>query len=241
MRGILVLILIGVAIGASAIAFMINNPGYALIVLAGYRLEASPYALILVIAVGTALLFLSLRVVSQLLGVLPGLGQWWRYRRQRREHEQVRTALLELVEERYDAFDGSIPKLKKSGWLSETAALTAQRNSLRRKMTSADSADQLKKVWRKASQVFRSEVSLQVLFAQQLADKGEKREAEAALGVLAQRGWSPAATELMQALALEEPRRLLARLEALPSSTQHKKSIERAKQALTTSLSKQES
>ena len=87
MRGFLVLVLVGAALGAGLIAMMINNPGYALLVWAGYRLEASPYALILLVASATLLVFFVLRFVSQLLGVLPGISQWWRHRRQRQEPE----------------------------------------------------------------------------------------------------------------------------------------------------------
>ena len=153
-----------------------------------------------------------LRFISQLLGVLPGISQWWRHRRQRQEQDQVRNALLELIEERYDAFDVSIPKLQRSGWLSESAALTAQRASLRRKLTSAAKADQLKKIWRNASQVFKSEPSVQLVYAQSLARVGAQGDGEKVLIDLASRGWSQAATDLMCTWTLEDPRTLLTRL-----------------------------
>jgi len=235
-RGFLVLVLVGAALGAGLIAMMINNPGYALIVWAGYRLEASPYALILLVATATLLVFFVLRFVSQLLGVLPGISQWWRHRRQRQEQDQVRNALLELIEERYDAFDVSIPKLQRSGWLSESAALTAQRASLRRKLTSAAKADQLKKIWRNASQVFKSEPSVQLVYAQSLARVGAQEDGEKVLLDLASRGWSQAATDLMCTWTLEDPRTLLTRLEGLTPSANNRKAIERAKQVLTSAL-----
>lgn len=238
MRGFFVLMLIGVALGAALVTFMMNNPGYALIVLGGYRLEASPYALILVIATITLCLFLVLRVVSQLLGILPGLGQWWRYRRQQQEHAQVREALLELIEERYSAFDSSIPKLQKSGWLSDSAALNAQRLSLRRRLTSASSVDQIKKHWRKSSQVFRSEAPLQLVYARCLSEKGGARDAESALNDLATTAWNQEATELLSMLTLEDPRTLLTRLEALRSSPKQQKAIDQAKQALAARMAK---
>ena len=236
MRGFLALVLVGAALGAGLIAMMINNPGYALIVLAGYRLEASPYALILLVAAATLLVFFLLRFISQLLGVLPGISQWWRHRRQRQEQDQVRNALLELIEERYDAFDVSIPKLQGSGWLSESAALTAQRTSLRRKLTAAGKPDQLKKIWRNASQVFKSEPSVQLVYAQSLARVGAQPDAEKVLLDLAGRGWSQAATDLMCTWTLDDPRTLLTRLEALTPSANNRKAIERAKQVLASAL-----
>ena len=236
MRGFLVLVLVGAALGAGLIAMMINNPGYALIVWAGYRLEASPYALILLVATATLLVFFVLRFVSQLLGVLPGISQWWQHRRQRQEQDQVRNALLELIEERYDAFDVSIPKLQRSGWLSESAALTAQRTSLRRKLTSAAKADQLKKIWRNASQVFKSEPGVQLVYAHSLASVGAQGDGEKVLIDLASRGWSQAATDLMCTWTLEDPRTLLTRLEGLTPSANNRKAIERAKQVLTSAL-----
>ena len=238
MRGLLVLVLVGAALGAGLIAMMINNPGYALIVWAGYRLEASPYALILLVATATLLVFFVLRFVSQVLGVLPGISQWWRHRRQRQEQDQVRNALLELVEERYDAFDISIPKLRRSGWLSESAALTAQRASLRRKLVSASKSDQLKKIWRNASQVFKSEPSLQLVYAQSLARLGAQPDAEKVLIDLASTGWTQAATDLVSTWTLEDPRTLLTRLEGLTPSASNRKAIERAKQAMVLSLAK---
>jgi uncharacterized protein HemY len=236
--GFLVLVLVGAALGAGLIAMMINNPGYALIVWAGYRLEASPYALILLVATATLLVFFVLRFVSQLLGVLPGISQWWRHRRQRQEQDQVRNALLELIEERYDAFDVSIPKLQRSGWLSESAALIAQRASLRRKLASASKADQLKKIWRGASQVFRSEPGQQLAYAQSLARVGAQADAEKVLIDLASSGWSQAATDLMCTWTLEDPRTLLTRLEGLTPSANNRKAIDRAKQVLESSLAK---
>ena len=238
MRGFLALVLVGAALGAGLIAMMINNPGYALIVLAGYRLEASPYALILLVAAATLLVFFLLRFVSQLLGVLPGISQWWRHRRQRQEQAQVRNALLELIEERYDAFDVSIPKLQRSGWLSESAALTAQRASLRRKLASASKADQLQKIWRGASQVFRSEPGQQLAYAQSLARVGAQADAEKVLIDLARSGWSQAATDLVCTWNLEDPRTLLTRLEGLTPSANNRKAIDRAKQVLESSLAK---
>ena len=238
MRGFLILVLVGAALGSALIAIMINNPGYALIVWAGYRLEASPYALILLVASATLLVFFVFRFVSQLLGVLPGIGNWWRHRRQRQEQDQVRNALLELVEERYEAFDVSIPKLQRSGWLSESAALTAQRASLRRKLTSAAKADQLKKIWRNASQVFKSEPSLQFVYAQSLARVGAQPDAEKVLIDLASTGWTQAATDLVSTWTLEDPRTLLTRLEGLNPSASNRKAIERAKQAMVLALAK---
>lgn len=238
MRGFLALVLVGAALGAGLIAMMINNPGYALIVWAGYRLEASPYALILVVAAATLLVFFLLRFISQLLGVLPGISQWWRHRRQRQEQDQVRNALLELIEERYDAFDVSIPKLQRSGWLSESAALTAQRASLRRKLASVSKADQLKKIWRGASQVFRSEPGQQLAYAQSLARVGAQADAEKVLIDLASSGWSQAATDLVCTWNLEDPRTLLTRLEGLTPSANNRKAIDRAKQVLESSLAK---
>ena len=181
-------------------------------------------------------MFFLLRFISQLLGVLPGISQWWRHRRQRQEQDQVRNALLELIEERYDAFDVSIPKLQRSGWLSESAALTAQRASLRRKLTSAAKADQLKKIWRNASQVFKSEPSVQLVYAQSLARVGAQRDGEKVLLDLASRGWSQAATDLMCTWTLDDPRTLLTRLEALTPSANNRKAIERAKQVLASAL-----
>ena len=238
MRGFLALVLVGAALGAGLIALMINNPGYALIVWAGYRLEASPYALILLVAAATLLVFFLLRFISQLLGVLPGISQWWRHRRQRQEQDQVRNALLELIEERYDAFDVSIPKLQRSGWLSESAALTAQRASLRRKLASVSKVDQLKKIWRGASQVFRSEPGQQLAYAQSLARVGAQADAEKVLIDLASSGWSQAATDLVCTWNLEDPRTLLTRLEGLTPSANNRKAIDRAKQVLESSLAK---
>ncbi|MAV73694.1 MAG: hypothetical protein CNF01_02675 [Halieaceae bacterium MED-G27] len=236
MRGFLILVLLGAALGSALIAIMINNPGYALIVWAGYRLEASPYALILLIAAATLVVFFALRFVSQLLGVLPGIGRWWRHRRQRQEHDQVRNALLELIEERYDAFDVSIPKLQRSGWLSESAALVAQRSSLRRKLIAAVKADQLKKIWRKASQVFKSETDLQVVYAQSLARVDAQSDAEKALIDLASIGWNQGATDLVCTWTLQDPRTLLTRLEGLTPAANNRKAIERAKQVLASTM-----
>ena len=70
------LITAGLIVGVALASFVSQDPGYALLQVAGYRLETSMVALALA-AVG---LFIVIRLVGWLVritvGVVPGFGRW---------------------------------------------------------------------------------------------------------------------------------------------------------------------
>jgi len=185
-------ITLGLIAGVALASFISRDPGYALLQVAGYRLETSVVALVLV-AVG---LFIFIRMVGRLvriiMGVVPGFGRWLGKRRDAQNVMLLKASLDDLLAENVDGLANKITQLERSQWHSVTRAAALREWLLLRQLRDSKKVNHVKKLWGGYTTARKPSPSLQVQFVTRLYELGAFAEVDAALLEIAEASWPDA-------------------------------------------------
>ncbi|MEH6585088.1 MAG: heme biosynthesis HemY N-terminal domain-containing protein [Halioglobus sp.] len=98
MRKILVLVLIALLLGVGIVAVIETDPGYVLVAYGNYTIETSLWVGIVLLALFTLLVYLTLRLVRRLLGGQQSLASWIGGRRTRASSRLTTRGLISFIE-----------------------------------------------------------------------------------------------------------------------------------------------
>ena len=193
----------GLIAGVALASFISRDPGYALMQVAGYRLETSLVALIL--AATALLIFMRFagRLVGGILGVVPGLGRWLGKRKEEQNLELIHASLDDVLSENVTALAGKVAKLEKSSWHSESRAKRIKHWLLLRQIRSSQKPAQLNKMWSKAAASDKADVVFRVEYITRLHQLGAKNDVDVMLLESAKSSWQDA---LNGVLAVYQPK-----------------------------------
>ena len=141
------LILGGLAAGVALVSLLVFDAGYILVQFGQYRLETT------LVAAGIALLLFlwilraSVRFLSVILGLGPGLGRWLEKRREDNASALLRETLVAMFDERTETVLQRLPKLMKDDLFSNTERAKADVWLLKRQLEATVKPTQLKRLW----------------------------------------------------------------------------------------------
>ena len=197
------LITAGLIVGVALASFVSQDPGYALLQVAGYRLETSMVALALA-AVG---LFIVMRLVGRLVGitvgVVPGFGRWLGKRKEEQNLELIHSSLDDALSENTVGLASKVGKLEKSSWQSESRANQLRQWLLLRQVRASQKPNQLNKLWSKAAASDKADGTLRVEYVSQLYELGATNDVDLMLLETAESTWHDA---LNGVLAVHQPK-----------------------------------
>ena len=208
----------GLIAGVALASFISRDPGYVLLQVAGYRLETSLVALVLVAAGMFILLRLAGRLVRLVVGVIPGFGRWLGKRKEEQNLELIQSSFDDVLNGNVTALAGKAAKLEKSSWHSESRAKQLRQWLLARQMRSSQKPAQLNKIWSKAAASDKAEVALRVEYITRLYQLGATSDVDVVLLESAKSSWQDA---LNSVLAVHQPKnaeQLLERLTQVAAS-----------------------
>ena len=208
----------GLIAGVALASFISQDPGYALIQVAGYRLETSLAALVLVAAGMFILLRLAGRLVRLVVGVIPGFGRWLGKRKEEQNLELIQSSFDDVLNGNVTALAGKAAKLEKSSWHSESRAKQLRQWLLARQMRSSQKPSQLNKIWSKAAASDKADIALRVEYITRLYQLGATSDVDVVLLESAKSSWQDA---LNSVLAVHQPKnaeQLLERLTEVAAS-----------------------
>ena len=193
----------GLIAGVALASFISRDPGYALLQVAGYRLETSLVALILAATALFIFMRFAGRLVGGILGVVPGLGRWLGKRKEEQNLELIHASLDDALAENTGGIAGRVGKLEKSSWHSESRAKRIKQWLLLRQIRSSQKPAQLNKMWSKAAASDKADVVFRVEYITRLHQLGAKNDVDVMLLESAKSSWQDA---LNAVLAVYQPK-----------------------------------
>ena len=193
----------GLIAGVALASFISRDPGYALMQVAGYRLETSLVALILAAAALFIFMRFAGRLVGGILGVVPGLGRWLGKRKEEQNLELIQSSLDDVLSENVTALAGKVAKLEKSSWHSESRAKRIKQWLLVRQIRSSQKPAQLNKILSKAAASDKADVALRIEYITRLHQLGLTNDVDVMLLESAKSSWQHA---LNGVLAVHQPK-----------------------------------
>lgn len=211
-------ITLGLIAGVALASFISRDPGYALLQLAGYRLETSVAALVLAAMALFVFIRLLGRLVRILVGVVPGFGRWLGKRKEEQNLELIQSSLDDALAENIAGLASKIGKLEKSSWHSESRAKHIRQWLLVRQVRTSQKPSQLKKMWSKVAASDKADVALRAEYATRLCQLGATDDVDAVLLETAKSSWHDALTGVLSNHQPKNAEQLLERLTKLASS-----------------------
>lgn len=202
----------GLISGVALASFISRDPGYALLQVAGYRLETSLVALILAAIASFIFMRFAGRLVGGILGVVPGLGRWLGKRKEEQNLELIHVSLDDVLAENTMGIASKVGKLEKSSWHSESRAKRIKQWLLLRQIRSSQKPAQLNKLWSKASASDKADGALRAEYVTRLHQLGATNDVDMVLLESAKFSWQDA---LNGVLAIHQPRNAEQLLERL--------------------------
>lgn len=202
----------GLIAGVALASFISRDPGYALLQVAGYRLETSLVALILAATALFIFMRLAGRLVGGILGVVPGLGRWLGKRKEEQNLELIHASLDDALAEDTVGIASKVGKLEKSSWHSESRAKRIKQWLLLRQIRSSQKPAQLNKIWSKAAASDKADVALRVEYIARLHQLGATNDVDVMLLESAKSSWQDALNGVLAVYQPKNAEQLLERL-----------------------------
>ena len=201
----------GLIAGVALASFISRDPGYALLQVAGYRLETSLVALILAATALFIFMRFAGRLVGGILGVVPGLGRWLGKRKEEQNLELIHASLDDALAENTGGIAGRVGKLEKSSWHSESRAKRIKQWLLLRQIRSSQKPAQLNKIWEYTASD-KADVALRVEYITRLHQLGATNDVDVMLLESAKSSWQDALNGVLAVYQPKNAEQLLERL-----------------------------
>ena len=202
----------GLIAGVALASFISRDPGYVLMQVAGYRLETSLVALILVSTALFIFMRFAGRLVGGILGVVPGLGRWLGKRKEEQNLELIHASLDDALADNTLGIASKLAKLEKSSWHSESRAKRINQWLLVRQIRSSQKPVQLNKIWGKAAASDKADVALRIEYITRLHQLGATNDVDVMLLESAKSSWQDALNGVLAVYQPKNAEQLLARL-----------------------------